>query len=403
MKILHFADLHLGVESYGRIDPATGMLSRLGDFLQALDEVVDFAINNDVDLVLFCGDAYKSRNPTPTQQREFAKRVKRLTSGGIPVFLLVGNHDLPSAIGRATSMEIFHTLKVENVFVANQPGTWRIETKSGVIQLVALPWMQRSTLLSYDEYKNLTIDQLNRKMESIVTEWLATQVQSLAPELPAILAAHIPIWGADMGSERGMLVGRELTLLRSNIALPAFDYVALGHIHKHQVLGQSPPAVYPGSLSSIDFSDEGQGKGFYVVNLEGKRALSYDFHPVKTRRFLTINVDASAENPTATVLQALAQREVEDAIVRVRIRVPASGEGLIQDAEIHRALREAHFVTIAKEMEREHRIRISQHPVESVLPLEALKLYLESKKTPAERTRILLEYGERLISTRRAA
>ena len=78
MKILHFADLHLGVESYGRIDPATGLPSRLLDFLSAFDHVVDYAIENRVDLVLFCGDAYKTREPTQTQQREFAKRLNRL-------------------------------------------------------------------------------------------------------------------------------------------------------------------------------------------------------------------------------------------------------------------------------------------------------------------------------------
>ena len=112
VKILHFADLHLGVESYGRLDPATGLSSRLLDFLNALDQVVDYALENKVDLVLFCGDAYKSREPTQTQQREFAKRISRLSTNGIPIFLLIGNHDLPNAIGKATSTEIFDTLTV---------------------------------------------------------------------------------------------------------------------------------------------------------------------------------------------------------------------------------------------------------------------------------------------------
>ena len=76
MKILHFADLHLGVESYGRIDPATGISSRLLDFLSTLDQLVDYALENRVDLVLFCGDAYKSREPSQTQQRIVLKKAK---------------------------------------------------------------------------------------------------------------------------------------------------------------------------------------------------------------------------------------------------------------------------------------------------------------------------------------
>ena len=55
MKILHFADLHIGVETYGHTDPSTGLSTRLNDILSALDRVVDYALENQVDLVLFCG------------------------------------------------------------------------------------------------------------------------------------------------------------------------------------------------------------------------------------------------------------------------------------------------------------------------------------------------------------
>ena len=139
MKIIHFADLHLGVESYGRLDPATGLSSRLLDFLSALDQVVDYAVENEVDLVLFCGDAYKSREPSQTQQREFAKRINILSTSGIPIFLLIGNHDLPNAIGRTTTTEIFDTLAVKNVYVSNRPDIYHIPTSSGTIQIADCP------------------------------------------------------------------------------------------------------------------------------------------------------------------------------------------------------------------------------------------------------------------------
>ncbi len=80
MKIIHFADLHLGVETYGHTDPETGLSTRLLDFLKALDYLVDYALENSVDLVLFCGDAYKNREPGQTQQREFARRIRRLST-----------------------------------------------------------------------------------------------------------------------------------------------------------------------------------------------------------------------------------------------------------------------------------------------------------------------------------
>ena len=403
IRILHFADLHLGVETYGRIDPATGLSSRLSDFLAALDQLVDYALGNDMDLVLFCGDAYRSRDPSQTYQREFAKRIRRLSGNNIHVFLLAGNHDLPNAAGRATSVEIFDTLTIENVTVANAPQTHRIETRKGTIQIVALPWVRYGRLLSREDAKNLSLDQLNKKIEEILTNWLDVQIESLDPHLPAILAGHLAHSEAIVGTEKIMTVGRDYIMMRSNVANPAFDYVALGHMHRRQTIDNPVPVVYPGSLQAIDFGDEDQGKGFYVVELDEtagrrKRLNSYEFHPVEARRFLTVKVDANTDNPTETVLHAIAKNDVKESIVRLQIKVSAEKEALLQENEIKKALKEAYFIAaINKEVEREHRSRLGNYPAEGLTPLQALRLYLESKKTSKDRAQVLIEYGERLI------
>ncbi len=410
MKILHFADLHLGVESYGRLDPTTGLSSRLLDFLKALDQVVDYALENRVDLVLFCGDAYKSREPTQTQQREFAKRISRLSTSGIPIFLLIGNHDLPNAIGRATTTEIFDTLAIKNVYVSNRPRIYRIPTNSGTVQVVSLPWLRRSALLTKEQTKNLAFDQINQRLQQALTNVIAAKAQELDRGLPAILAAHVWVSGAQVGSERSMTIGQEHALLLSNVAHPAFDYIALGHIHKHQVLSHNPPVVYPGSLERLDFSEEEDDKGFYLVEIEpdretGKRLVSFDFHQVTGRRFLTININIEPRDaePTSTALRAIAGQEdkVKDAIVRLSISLPAEIEGQLRDNDIRNAVKEAHYFTIAKEIRRETRLRLGQWTAEEITPPDALKAYLESKKVSPERAKILLQYGERLIQEQR--
>ncbi len=410
MKILHFADLHLGVESYGRINPETGLSTRLEDFLNALDQVVNYALENKVDLALFCGDAYKSREPTQTQQREFAKRINRLATSNVPVFLLIGNHDLPNAIGRATTTEIFDTLAVKNVYVSNRPDIYRIPTNSGTVQIVSLPWLRRSGLLSREETKNLTFEQINQRLQQILTNVITASIPKLDPELPAILAAHVWVSGARVGSESSMTIGQEHVLLVSNITHPAFDYIALGHIHKHQVLSDSPPVVYAGSVERLDFSEEEDDKGFYLVEIEpdkesGKRKVSFDFHPVIGRRFLTIdvNIEPPDIDPTSTVLKAIAEQaeKVGDAIVRLNISLPAEVEGQLRDNDIRNAVKEAHYFTIAKDIKRETRLRLGQWTAEEITPLDALKKYLEEKKISPERTKILLEYGEKLIQEQR--
>lgn len=406
MKIIHFADLHLGVETYGRPDPETGLSSRLLDFLAAFDQLVDYALDNRVDLVLFCGDAYKSREPTPTQQREFARRVNRLAAGGIPVFLLTGNHDLPNASARATATEIFDTLAVQKVYVASRPDIHIIPTASGTVQVVSLPWLRRSSLLTRDEMKGQTLAQINERMQEVLADIISSLAAKLDPTLPAILAAHVWVTGAATSSEKSMVLGQEHELMLGNIALPAFDYIALGHIHKHQVLKERPPMVYSGSLARLNFGEEGDEKGFYVVDIEpeGKatRRVSYQFHPIAGRRFLTFNItlEPGDSNPTATVMKLLCEQEegIRDSIVRLNVSLPVEMESQLRDADLRAALKEAHFASITHDTKREIRLRLGQLTAEELTPLDALQAYLESQKTGAERTKTLLEYGKRLIS-----
>jgi exonuclease SbcD len=404
MRILHFADLHLGMETYGGIDPATGLSTRLIDVLKALDQVVEYAVENSVDLVLFCGDAYKNRDPSQTQQREFAKRLRRLSDNGIPVFLLVGNHDLPNAVGRANAVEIFDTLSVNQIYVGNRPDIYKISTGQGVVQIVALPWLKRSALLSREESKNLSIEQANDLMQEMMTRRLLAMVSDLDPNLPSFMVGHVSVSTAKPGSERSMVMGRDPVLLLGNVAVPAFDYVALGHVHRRQVLQESPPVVYAGSLERFDFGDEGEDKGFYVIGVETKdkeKRVSYEFHKIDARRFVTVTVEIATDDadPTGTVLQAITRRhsDIEKAVVRVHIYLPAALEACVRDAEINKALRAAHYAIVAKEVRQQARLRLGEVTSQSLSPVEALKRYLDTKKVSYERQKVLLEYGEKLI------
>ena len=405
MKIIHFADLHLGVENYGHVNPETGLSSRLEDFLGVLDQLVDFALEKNVDLVLFCGDAYRSREPSQTQQREFAKRIKRLSNGGIPFFLLIGNHDLPNAIGRATSMEIFETLSVPRVYVANKPGIQKIQTNSGIIQVAALPWVRRSALLSKEDTRNLDFNQINQRLQEILTGIIADLATKVDPGLPSILAAHVWVMNASLGSEKGMSIGQEHMLLLSSVAQPVFDYIALGHIHKAQLLKEQPLTVYSGSVERLDFGDEENEKGFYLVDIETgsineKRKTSYRFVPVNARRFFTLHIDIKEDDidPTRTVIQAIENNhgKIENAVVRLNITVPAAISNKLKDNEINGRLKEGYYFTITKDVQRETRSRLGRAALEGVTPIDALKAFLETKYSP-ERAKLLLEYGQKLI------
>src|SRR5215467_6403325 len=149
MKLLHFADAHIDMANYGRHDPETGLPLRVLDFLKSLDTIVEAAIDEKVDMVIFAGDAYKDRSPAPTFQREWGKRIIRLSRARIPTLLLVGNHDLSPAMGRAHAIQEFDTLQVPFVRVLHTPGLLRPnELWDLPVQVIAWPWVSRSGFLA---------------------------------------------------------------------------------------------------------------------------------------------------------------------------------------------------------------------------------------------------------------
>jgi len=408
MRILHFSDLHIGVENYGRIDPATGLSTRLGDFLASLDEVVEFSLNQNVDLVLLAGDAYKGRDPSQTHQRELAKRLFTLTEASIQVFLLVGNHDLPNATSRATAVDIFPTLQVPNIHIGDSLQTYTVKTRSGPLQIVAVPWPRRGGILSREDSRGLSIDEVRQEIEGRMTAAIEDRVKNLDPSIPAILTAHATISGATVGTERSMMLGQDHVLLVSAVQKSQLEYVALGHIHKHQVLRQDPPmVVYSGSLQRVDFSEEADQKGFCVVDIDpsapqGQRMLDFQFHKVDARSFVTIDarIDAAELDPTDAVIRAIARNDITGAVVRVRITLPAELEPHLREADIRQALEGAHFIAaVSREVAGTRRTRLGSDVAEGLQPMQAVRLYLESREVDPRRQEKVLRYAEELVQS----
>ena len=406
MRILHFADLHIGVENYGRIDSNTGLSSRLGDFLRTYDKLVDYAIETSVDLVLFCGDAYKSRDPSQTHQREFARRIARLSGEGIPTFLLVGNHDTPQVIAQATALEIFPTLKVANVHIGDRLRTYYVETRDGPLQVIALPWIKRSDFLASDTTRGMTHREINEAIEQGISRAIQVQAEGLDSTIPAVLAGHVTISQSTLASEQTMMLGHDHVLLNSSVALPQFDYVALGHIHRHQMLSQNPYVVYAGSLQRVDFGEEKDDKGFCIIEIDpslpqGSRLTDFEFVKSGARRFLTIDVklDAGDEDPTSTVIKAIEEEDLSGAIVRLRLTLPAELEPLLVESRIKAALEQAHYVaSVSREIIDRTRTRIQDANTRGMSPKDALRLYFDTRNVPDDRAAVLMQYADELIA-----
>ncbi|MFN4280446.1 exonuclease subunit SbcD [Thermosynechococcus sp.] len=381
MKILHLSDIHLGSGlSHGRINPATGLNTRLEDFIAALAACIDRALAEPVDLVLFGGDAFPDATPPPLVHQSFARQFRRLADAGIPTVLLVGNHDQHAQGQGGASLSLYRTLGVPGFLVGDRLATHPIETRRGSVQVITLPWLTRSTLLTRPETGGLSLAEVHQLLLERLRLALEGEIRQLDPTLPTVLLAHALVDTAQYGSERYLSAGKGFTIPLSFLARPEFDYVALGHVHRHQVLCQDPPVVYSGSIERVDFGEEGEEKGYVLVNL-AKGKTEFQFCPLPTRPFRTIRVDLTevAQDPQAVLLGAIARVDIREAVVRVMYQVRADQIPLINLHELQKALESAHSVSLLPQLVNNQPIaRLPEVALEQCLdPSHALQLYLD--------------------------
>lgn len=382
MKLLHFSDIHIGMENYSKLDPETGLSTRLLDFFKTFDFIVDTAFEKNVDCVVFAGDAYKTRDPNPTQQRGFGERIRKLAKK-IPVILVVGNHDTPNAEGKANTLDIYSALEIDNVFVSRKPEYLKVPTKSGILQVATLPWLHKN------DYKK-------------VAEKLKLLYDKLTKDEPAIFLSHCEVEGASYGSEKGLAIANDVTIPLPLLQDKRLSYVALGHIHKHQVLGKDPLIVYSGSPQRIDFGEEKEEKGICLVEIDNKRTATFQFIPTAARQFLTVEVNLKSDdqNPTQTILNEILKNNITDAIVRLVINIPADLNSTLEMDTIKKALKDAHFIAgISRNVEKRQRVILEdQAEVERLTPVEALKKYFQAKKYSPSKIKELENYAAKLLN-----
>ena len=399
MKFLHLADVHLGMENYGRLDPSTGLHTRLQDFINCFSFAIDIALEEKVDLVIFAGDAYKNSTPNPTHQREFAQQIYRLSEAKIPVVMINGNHDNPVSFGKATALDIFNTLNVPGVRVLTEPELLVIETKSGPVQVFGLPWPTKNLFLAKEEYKNFTDEEITQEIQKRVSKKIIEYAHLMKSNMPAIFAAHLTAAEATYsGSERSAIIGRDPVFPTHLLAQKEFDYVALGHIHKFQDLNlhNHPPVVYSGSIERINFGEEKEDKGICLVNIEGGNT-SYEFIPVPARKFITIDVTISeGQDPTNTLIREIEKYDLSETVVRVFYTISAEREDLLDFKRINSALEKAFLVTTitkkSKPLERVKRIEVS----EDLDLQEALDKYIQSNPELVPLSEELKNYAQEL-------
>lgn len=400
IKVLHLSDIHLGSTTHGKVNPQTGLNTRLEDFVRALTLCIDRAIDEPADLVLFGGDAFPDATPPPLVQQAFAKQFRRLADAGIPTVLLVGNHDQHSQGVGGASLAIYRSLAVPNFTVGDTIATHKIATEAGDIQIITLPWITRSTLLTKAETEDLSMTEVSQFLIERLQVVLEAEIRQLDPHLPTILLAHVMVDTATYGAERFLAAGKGFTIPLSMLTRDAFDYVALGHVHRHQILATQPLVVYPGSIERVDFGEENEAKGYCWLEV-AKGNVKFEFCAIPTRAFRTMEVDVTqAEDPQSKLLKAIQKGKIDNAIARLIYKVRAEQLAQIDDRVLHEAMAFAHNYALIPEV-------VSQNPrtrlpdlstAEALDPITALKTYLGTRQDLKTLEPEMLNAAQELLS-----
>ena len=402
IRFIHTADIHFGMENYGRIDPKTGIHSRLLDFEKVLNFCIDVAITEQVDFLLFAGDAYKTAHPTPTHQRLLMNCFLRLYKAGIPIVIIVGNHDHPLSFGKAHALEIFGQIPLDGFYVISKPTSLTLQTKSGPVNVVGIPWPTRNMLALSTEHMHATASQVTDYISVGVSNIIKTLASQLDPKIPAVLAGHLTVSaGIFSGSEKRALVGTDPLFLPSQLGIEPFDYVALGHLHRFQnVHGHDfPPIVYSGSLERVDFGERKEDKGFCLVTIHEKKYATYNFVKTPTRPFIQIEVHLNDESDhTQQVMHEIQKHNLADAVIKILYHVPAGCKDRVDLASIQKACVNAWYLVGIFPI-RSQEIRERRASLKVDMDLEQLMCaYLETKPEYKKQKQILLNKALQLQS-----
>ena len=403
VKILHFADAHIDSYTGGRIDPQTTFPYHTGDFLKALDEIVETAISGQVQLVLFAGDAYRNATPVPTYQREWQRRLIRLSEAGITTLMIPGNHDISNAAGRASALQELDTLKVPFLHLAaGGVHLFTPEELDGVpVQVLAVPWMPLSRISAKDRENKLTPEERSARFEQELDKRIRAGIGKADPDLPLILLTHYSVQGSTYPSGQIAELGREVALSRALVCDPAFSYTALGHIHLYQDLneGQQPPVIYPGSIERVDYGEAREKKGFILADVDNHHT-EYTFRELHTRRMFNLSFEAkSAETLQDDLLDLLPSPEkAQDAMIRLSITYPHEFEPMINERELRNRVEGALDFQLKRKPVYETRMRIQSKNISSLTPKDLLTTYCQITKTSESETQALCMLAEEIFS-----
>jgi len=282
MKILHTADWHIG-----KVLHKHSLVPEMEMFLDWLIQLIE---SENIDLLLVSGDIFDIANPSVKDRGVYYRFLSRLIGTNTQVIITGGNHDSVGLID--APQEILKHIKI-NVIGGAKPELKdelvEVYSENGDVQLVvaAVPFLRDKDLRNL--HTDVEFDSRSEALKAGIAkhyEMLGELSKDLYPEIPAIAMGHLYARGVSTSeSERDIHIGNAAAV-ESDIFPKQFDYVALGHIHRPQMIGKNPMIRYSGSPIALSFSEKEDQKCVLLTELESGKLSEPKVIPVPKMRQL---------------------------------------------------------------------------------------------------------------------
>jgi len=268
MRFIHTADIHLDSPLKGlEVHEDAPVEEIRGATRRAFDNLIDLAVEEDVDFVLIAGDLYDGDWKDYNTGLFFVGRMGRLAKAGIRVFIVSGNHDAASQITRTMPLPDNVTL-----FSSRKPHSVRLE--------------ELGTIIHGQSYSTRA-----------VTENLAVQYPQHDPNYFNIGLLHTSLTGREGHDDYAPCTVDELKS-------KGYDYWALGHVHKREILSKDPWIVFPGNIQGRNIRETGV-KSATLVTMEDGRVTAVEKRELEVLRWSICEVDLSGCETTDSVYDAV--------------------------------------------------------------------------------------------------
>ena len=264
MKILHTSDWHLGVKTNG--------IDRLDEQKKVMEEILSITNYENIDCVIIAGDVFNTSNPSAEAEELFFDTIEKLSANGDRfIFVLAGNHDDPTRIEAGLPLASKHNIALvgdlsklrESSFnngslvrvIETGKGYVKIQKNDEILTIAYLPYPSESRI---SEKVDSSLDYAEK-----VRYWSNIGANAFSEDSVNIFVSHLFMVGSKT-KDGEVKVGDILAVPKNYI--PTADYVALGHIHTPQHLGDN--VYYSGAITALSIGQK--DLGINIIETSGK-------------------------------------------------------------------------------------------------------------------------------------